>query len=271
MKKYFLTSDVHGFYDALQNGLKEAGFDVENENHIFCLLGDAFDRGNQNIQVFEFLKKMKKLGRLIYIRGNHEYMFLEILKKWRPDECDIHNKTDETIVEFSEFDEERQKTATWAEYCQTRRVQEVAKFIRETCVNYVELGKYILVHGNIPRIEDPYTGRVAYNAFWRKAPDYMWDECIWANGMLENQVYGIREVGKTIVCGHVRASWGNIIQKKYLWKQMYPSHYADPEEFENPEYRGIYKAEDGSLIGLDALTYKTGKVNILVLDEENLK
>ena len=52
---------------------------------------------------------------------------------------------------------------------------------------------------------------------------------------------------------------------------MYPSHYADPEEFENPEYQGIYKAEDGSLIGLDALTYKTGKVNILVLDEENLK
>lgn len=270
MKTYFLVSDVHGFYTEMEKALKEAGFAVENEEHVFCLLGDAFDRGNENVKMFKFLKSMKKKKRLIYIRGNHEYMYLEILKKWRPESCDVHNKTDETIVEFSGFDEEKQKEATWQEYCQAPLVQEVAKFIKDTCVNFAELGKYILVHGNIPRIEDPYTGRVAYDAFWRKAPDYMWNECIWANGMLENRVYGIREPGKTIVCGHVRASWGNAIRKKYGWKKIYPTHYAIPEEFDDPDNQKIYVADDGSLICLDSLTFKTRRVNVLVLKEEEL-
>ena len=269
MKTYFLVSDVHGFYTEMEKALKEAGFAVENKEHVFCLLGDAFDRGEENLKMFNFLKKMKKEGRLIYIRGNHEYMYLEILKKWRPESCDIHNKTVDTVIEFSGLTEEQQKDATWMAYCATKKVQEVAKFIRETCVNFYELGKYILVHGNIARGENAYTGEVAYYSAWRKAAQYMWDKSIWANGMLENQL-GIKEPGKVIVCGHVRASWGNAIRKKYGWKKIYPPHYAIPEEFDDPDNQKIYVADDGSLICLDSLTFKTRRVNVLVLKEEEL-
>ena len=34
--KYFVISDVHGFYNEMKNALDEAGFEPNNENHIFC-------------------------------------------------------------------------------------------------------------------------------------------------------------------------------------------------------------------------------------------
>ena len=35
MKILFVTSDVHSYYDQLITGLNEAGFDENNEEHIF--------------------------------------------------------------------------------------------------------------------------------------------------------------------------------------------------------------------------------------------
>lgn len=40
MSLYFVTSDIHGFYNELQTALNGAGFDPNNENHIFISCGD---------------------------------------------------------------------------------------------------------------------------------------------------------------------------------------------------------------------------------------
>ena len=45
-KKYlYCVSDVHSFYDELMTALTKAGFDINNEEHIFVSCGDLLDRG----------------------------------------------------------------------------------------------------------------------------------------------------------------------------------------------------------------------------------
>ena len=43
-KKIFAVSDIHGFYTQLREALDKAGFDSENENHLFVCCGDCFDK-----------------------------------------------------------------------------------------------------------------------------------------------------------------------------------------------------------------------------------
>lgn len=80
MKKYFTFSDVHGNFTALDQSLKNAGFDANNEDHVLLGLGDYFDRGSQSKEVYEFLVKFQKLGRGFYLSGNHDEFFYEYLR-----------------------------------------------------------------------------------------------------------------------------------------------------------------------------------------------
>ena len=61
----------------MMNSLTDAGFDVNNENHILVILGDIFDRGTEPIQMYNFLKEFPR-DRRILIRGNHEYLLKEL-------------------------------------------------------------------------------------------------------------------------------------------------------------------------------------------------
>ena len=56
MIKYFCVSDVHSFYNELINALNSKNFDINNNEHKLILCGDAFDRGDDTVKVFEFLK-----------------------------------------------------------------------------------------------------------------------------------------------------------------------------------------------------------------------
>ena len=59
MKKYFICSDIHSDYNALMNAIKENGFDINNDNHILVVAGDIFDRGEDSVKVYEYLKNHK--------------------------------------------------------------------------------------------------------------------------------------------------------------------------------------------------------------------
>ena len=47
MKKYFVCGDVHSFYTYLKEALDNAGFDLNNDDHVFVSCGDLFDRGDE--------------------------------------------------------------------------------------------------------------------------------------------------------------------------------------------------------------------------------
>lgn len=68
--KIVFIGDIHGCYDTLtqypdfKDGLKD---DVE---YIFC--GDFVDRGNQNVEVLEFINSIKDKPNVCLLEGNHE-------------------------------------------------------------------------------------------------------------------------------------------------------------------------------------------------------
>ena len=72
-RKLFVLSDIHGHYSEMKKALDEAGFDPENGSHIFVSCGDLFDRGMENVAVYDFVRGLKHK---ILIRGNHEDMLL---------------------------------------------------------------------------------------------------------------------------------------------------------------------------------------------------
>ena len=76
MKTYFNVSDIHGEYKSLIEALDAAGYDKNNENHWLISAGDLFDRGFQNVEVYEFFKNT---DRKLMILGNHDEFLLDFL------------------------------------------------------------------------------------------------------------------------------------------------------------------------------------------------
>ena len=99
--KYFVFSDVHGYYSLLKNELDKKGFDINNKNHMLISIGDNFDRGPENYQMYEFLVEMKKLNKIILVKGNHEDLFLRMLYQRKASYVDITNGTYDTLIQFT--------------------------------------------------------------------------------------------------------------------------------------------------------------------------
>ena len=75
--KYYVVSDVHGYFTHLKNALDSAGFFEETEPSKLIVCGDLLDRGEEARELAALMKALKDEGRLIYILGNHE----QLLKK----------------------------------------------------------------------------------------------------------------------------------------------------------------------------------------------
>lgn len=280
MVKYFCVSDIHSFYQPLLSALTQNGFDIDNNEHIVIVCGDAFDRGDDTVKVFEFMKKMHSENRLIYIKGNHEELFLDCLQDMlsnrTPNSHHFHNKTVKTICQLCEQNE-------WIAYApQAPDIREMIKsktkelldFINNVCVDYFTLGNKIFVHSWIPcKVKgQDYTWNPTYENFYNwigkdksdlsKKEQYIydaeWSAARWGNPFLmwKNKLY---PEDKCIVFGHYHVSYGHsrIDMKCKEW----------------PQYNkiGWQKAFDPwikeNAIGLDACVSYSGKINCLVFDE----
>ena len=51
--RYYVVSDVHGFYTPLVTALKCTGFFEDTEPHKLLVLGDLFDRGSEAVKLQE--------------------------------------------------------------------------------------------------------------------------------------------------------------------------------------------------------------------------
>lgn len=79
--KYYVVSDVHGYYSHLKKALEEAGFFEEKEPCILIVCGDLLDRGWEAKELIEFMIQLLKEGKLIYILGNHEELLVQCLQE----------------------------------------------------------------------------------------------------------------------------------------------------------------------------------------------
>lgn len=256
-KKFFVTSDVHSFFDELMTALTENGFEKDNKDHILCICGDLFDRGDKTVELFEFVKSLQEQDRLIYVTGNHESLLFDCMSEiYRGRIPSLHHKSNGTLKTVCQFCGQNEwiiYDPTWRnKICET--MQPVLDFIADNCVDYAEIGDYILVHGYLPCAHGAENFRLASSEAWERAR--------WENGMEMWRYPNNRVNGKTVIVGHWHCSygWSHIDQKYKEFPQ--PSHKHFQHSFQ-PWIR------DG-IIAIDACVAYSGKLNCIVIEEDEI-
>lgn len=250
--KFFVVSDIHSFFTPLKEALDHAGFDKDNPNHYLVSCGDAFDRGSESEEVLHFLMSLE---RKILIKGNHDLLLEDLCMREFPYSYDFSNGTFRTVNDIGGAGE----GYPFDKCCENTWNRTAA--YRASLVNYFETENYIFVHSWIPVINKDglpahylYGRSFEFNPNWRQATKDEWDIAMWGNP------FAMAERGllpdKTIVFGHFHTSWP---RAKYEGK---------PEFDEGADFSLYYG--DG-YIALDACTAHTGKVNVLVLEDNFLK
>lgn len=270
MKKYFVCSDLHSFFTEFKEALVKNGFDIENKDHILVVCGDLFDRGQETLCLYNFVRSLPD-ERFIYIRGNHEDLLEECYEQLVNGQIvssyHISNGTLGTIMDFCQADRRFEKYVAYNPDHLVRgdvmdKMPEVLEYINHKCVNYSEIGDFIFVHGWIPCICDdpnPYHARkhMTYKVGWRESSKGDWYEASWLNGM-EAWHQGVREPGKTIICGHFHASWG--------WSHLKQKRQEFPNKSKKDWRKSFEPFVDDGICAIDACTAYSGIVNIIVLE-----
>ena len=264
--KYYVMSDVHGYYKCFIRALKKAGFFEEKEPYKLVLCGDLLDRGEDAKALIAFVLSLKREGKLIYVLGNHEDLLVQCLQEIaRGGIYDIAsglshhlwNGTWDTLLQIAEMSE---KEACDDPEELVRRVMR-SSFYKELLpigVDYYESERYVFTHGWIPCITEgykPFTD-CKYMPDWRDAEIEHWRRARWFNGMEIACRYGVRVPDKTVVCGHWHCSFGHA-----------QIEGRGSERGEDADFSPFY-AE--GIIAIDAATALSESVNCIVLEDKEL-
>ena len=244
MKKYFITSDIHSFYTIWMDALIKAGFDIDNKEHILIIIGDVFDRGDESKQLLDFLTHFDK-ERLILIRGNHEDLFLEMIYQGYSGYREMVNGTFKTYRDL--FD--RIDIMPLYEFKETDLYKLITNMI-----DYYETDNYIFTHGFLPTKTE--NGKTRIDENFRELPEYYWHYARWTNGMEEYEEVKDDFIDKYLVVGHFHTSYGHA------------NIEGDGTEFGKDANFDIYRR--GKLIAIDACTAFSKRVNVLVLNEDEI-
>lgn len=259
--KLFAVSDVHSFYSILVQTLQENGFCMENQEHVLLLLGDAFDRGEEPLEMADFLLTLHKKGRLIYVKGNHEDLLIKMLQQLAngADAVDVAsgyhaiNGTWQTALKLSGMSEAMALHYPFALVERVMRTR-VYRDLLPSCVDYYELDDHVFVHGWIPvfEVNSIRSAYCSFDAEWRDAESERWERARWKNGMEMACVKGMLEPGKTIVCGHYHTSWG------HAHMHGNGSEWGQDADF------SVFKAP--GIVAMDACTARSHKINCIVYE-----
>lgn len=242
-KKIFAISDIHGHYTEMKTALDEAGFIPDDENQLLVVCGDCFDRGHENRLVFEYLNSIQNK---ILIRGNHEDMLWNVLRCAHIDSNDVYNGIDITVKDF--FGTGIGKGNGWLDFKGWEDTVAALKNYITEMYDYFETEHYVFTHGWLPTVCEGKGFRIPEN-FRQYAPDH------WMMGRATSwtRMYSCGAVlnDKTIVCGHRSSRYG---------------FQFDPERDKN-DFSIFY---GNGVIAIDALTVQSGKLNVLVIEDELL-
>lgn len=239
-KKLFVVSDIHGHYTLLKKALDKAGFDNNNSEHLLICCGDYFDRGTENFEVLKFFERLKNK---VLIRGNHEDLLYKLLQTGKVLPHHYINGTMQTLTNFFgkySIDPVDDKIDFSGK---TRMVDRVCNFISET-TNYFETKNYVFVHGWLPTNAETFKERQSANSdAWERARWIKWSEMYDAERPLADKI---------LVCGHV------------------PTFYATKFDVERPKNSADVFCGNG-IIAIDAGTFDTKQINVLVLEDNLLE
>ena len=237
MKKLFVVSDIHGHCTLLKEALDRAGFDRNNEDHLLICCGDYFDRGNENAEVLRFFERLRHK---VLLRGNHEDLLLKLLRTGKLLPHHYINGTIRTLENFFGKYSIDPVDDTIDFSGKTRIADRLCEFIEET-VDYYETEHYVFVHGWLP--ENAVTPEAR-----QKATAEDWEEARWIKWT--QRYVGLKPLAdKTLICGHM------------------PTFYADA--FDHSRKKNCADIFRGNgIVAIDAGTFDSGQVNVLVLENE---
>jgi serine/threonine protein phosphatase 1 len=82
MSRTYAIADLHGRFDLLEKAFSAIHQHAGGADNQIITLGDYIDRGPQSRQIIEHLMAAQKAGmKLICLKGNHEDMMVETLRK----------------------------------------------------------------------------------------------------------------------------------------------------------------------------------------------
>lgn len=259
--KYYVTTDLHGFFTEFKEALTEAGYFEDDTEHKLIICGDLYDRGPEALELQNFILELMARDKLILIRGNHEDLSVELLKNWKQKSYEhyhnLANGTVDTVCQLTGMTKYDLFTAP----SKVQKSFENNPYIRTiipTMLDYYETKNYIFTHGWIPCSvisHGPHQREYAPIAAWREADQRAWEKARWINGM-EAAHSAVFEKDKTIVCGHWHSSFGH---SKYK---------GDGSEFDDTANFSPY--HDEGIIALDACTVVSGKVSVIIIEDEDL-
>ena len=67
--KYFVSADIHSFYDEWIDALNGKQFNINNPEHMIIVCGDLFDRGTQSKELQSFIMQLLKKKKIILKLG----------------------------------------------------------------------------------------------------------------------------------------------------------------------------------------------------------
>ncbi len=236
IKKYFVISDIHGYYNEMITALNKNGYDSKNEKHHLIVIGDMFDRGAQSKEVLEYLYKLNKEQKASVILGNHDNFLIELLdgEYFKAIFNIRHNGTGKTITSLLGIENTR------VSELEDVRKQIISKYPYlynwlKSLPLYLEISDYIFVHGGID----------GSNSDWKQKPA---KEFFWSRQKSLEPVKG-----KTMVVGHSRVA--TIRYPKANYKSLFIS---------NPEAFNILY--DNDKIFIDAFVEISKTINVLVIE-----
>ena len=261
--KLFFCSDIHGGYTPLVRALLSAGFDENNINHKLIVLGDIFDRLDENVEVYEYLKQLTDNNRAIVTTGNHHKFLIDFLEGSINPFNYLHNGLNTTLADFwhrtqpfeswclidKQCDMTHGSYAEWAKICRDDINNEYPELLPwlKSLPRFFESENYIGVHGAIDtKVDD-----------WHKPHCYRYNLRDWdALEFDDGSFFGseIRNTDKTVVIGHFGT---DELRKTY--------------GIDDGGGYDILKREDGRVIAIDATTVISHKVNVLVIEDNLLE
>lgn len=261
--KYYTVADPHGFLTEMKAALAEAGYFDDTGEKRLVVLGDALDRGKEAVAMTEFLLSEHDAGRLIYVLGNHEELLVSAMTELAAygeikNLSHLTNGTWDTLIQLSGLD--CYEAESDPELLVTLvRQSDFYKTLLSVCVDYHETKRYVFCHGYIPTKASFEGGNAefTYDPDWRNADLAAKRRSRWVNGMDMCVKYGIKEKGKTVVCGHWHCSYGHAVID------------GKGEEYGKNAIRTPYYAD--GIIALDATTAASRTVNCIVLDDLGVK
>jgi len=275
-KQIYTISDVHGHFKEMKKALDESGFDENNQDHLLIVCGDIFDRGNENVEMFNYLYRLTQENKAIVIRGNHDTMLVDYLEysnePWNYMRNGVNTTIDDFLGRTKSFESWclvdkgcEQTIGSFAEFITEARKEINSKYPNllpwlKSLPWYYETENYIFAHGAID----------THAVDWKKPHCMLYDKIDWdALSWDDGSFLGKRmlNTNKIVVVGHFDT--GHLREK-------YDLGYGD--EHSILECKNINIAsEDGSSytvhghkIFIDGCTVATKEVNVLKIEEEKL-